>query len=203
MALLARSEASDGFAGRLPRGRPAGPGKGQGSAFSPLSPGAGPGASGPARKRNEPTRLKITPCLLGLPAALAFSLPAAAQDSQPDSSASPDAVAVADQPVAGDPAVKPRATDDAEAVARLTLALQPAEHGRKSKSPLALAAAAELLAATGVKDADLPKTAEGAESPVAGAEPAQAPAIGAEALYTEAAAAARAASDESLAEAIE
>jgi hypothetical protein len=85
----------------------------------------------------------------------------------------------------------------------MTLAAQLVEQGRKNKSPLALAAGAELYASVGVKLADRAKTSEGGQAPAAGAEPAPVPAPDAAALYAEAAAAARAASDEALAEAIE
>ncbi|MDR3153758.1 MAG: hypothetical protein LBW85_05665 [Deltaproteobacteria bacterium] len=66
-----------------------------------------------------------------------------------------------------------------------------------------LAAAAELYATTAVKDADQSKTTEGGQAPEAGAEPTPVPASDAAALYAEAAAAARAASNDALAESIE
>jgi hypothetical protein len=139
-------------------------------------------------------------CTLGLFAVLAFPFPAAAQDAP----AAPAAPAVAAGPAGdGSPVEKPKAGDGSEAVARLTLAARLAEQGRRSGSPLALAAAAELYAGTGVKEVDRPKTSEDGGGNPAGDEPASAPAADAAALYAEAAEAARAAYDEAMAEYIE
>ncbi|MDR3153751.1 MAG: hypothetical protein LBW85_05630 [Deltaproteobacteria bacterium] len=149
-------------------------------------------------------RLKTPLCLLGLLAALAFSLPAAAQDAPaapkdgaaaPADGAAPDAV---------NPDEKPKVSADADAVARLALAAQLAEQGRKTRSPLLLAAAAELYAVTSVKPSGNAKTGnEGAQAPAADAGTSPEPVTDATALYAEAAAAARAASNDPLAETIE
>lgn len=142
-------------------------------------------------------RLMIPLCFLGLFAVLAFPLPATAQDAP---AAPPAAPGPAD---GGIPVGKPKAGEDNEAFAILTMAARLADLGRKSGSPLALAAAAELYARISLHERDLPKTAEGGEAPRAEAGPAPVRVIEAAALYAEAAAAARAASDEPLAECIE
>jgi hypothetical protein len=98
---------------------------------------------------------------------------------------------------------KPASSADAGAVDRLSLAARLAEAGRAASSPLALAAAAELYASTGTRDRDLPKTSEGGEAPAEGAVVAPAPETDPAALYAEAAALARNASNEALALQIE
>jgi hypothetical protein len=149
-------------------------------------------------------RLKTPLCLVGLLAALALSLPAAARRAP---AAPEDGAAAAGggaAPDAARPDGKPKASAGADAVARLYLAARLAEQGRKSKSPLALAAAAELYAAAAVKPGAPQKTgSDGAQAPSADAGALPEPVDDAAALYAEAAAAARAASDEPLAETIE
>jgi hypothetical protein len=111
---------------------------------------------------------------------------------------------------------KPVRSANSEAVARLTLAAQLAEDGRRTGSPMALAAAAEIMSSTAVRDRDAAKSSEGgaaatgegepasrgATEPASGGDEASALGTGAE-LFAEAAAIARAASDEALASQIE
>ncbi|MDR3153750.1 MAG: hypothetical protein LBW85_05625 [Deltaproteobacteria bacterium] len=149
-------------------------------------------------------RLKTPLCLLGLLAALAFSLPAAAQDAPAAPKDGAAAPAYGAAPDAVNPDEKPKVSADADAVARLALAAQLAEQGRKTKSPLLLAAAAELYAVTSVKPGGNSKTgSEGAQAPAVDAGTSPEPVTDAAALYAEAAAAARAASNDPLAETIE
>ncbi|MDR1080223.1 MAG: PPC domain-containing protein [Deltaproteobacteria bacterium] len=116
----------------------------------------------------------------------------------------PEPAAEAQKPAA-DPA-KPSRSANSEAAERLTLAAQLAEEGRRTGSAVELAAAAELLASTSVKDRDMAKTEVGAPGDQAapaegGPEP---PLSGTAAdLFAEAAALARAASNEPLAAQIE
>ncbi|MDR3153759.1 MAG: hypothetical protein LBW85_05675 [Deltaproteobacteria bacterium] len=101
---------------------------------------------------------------------------------------------------------KPAASADSEAVAALSLAARAAEEGRKSGSPFALAAAAEILSSVQVTDTGRLKESEsegsGGPSPEPPASAGAASRLDAAALYAEAAAAARKVSDEHLAESI-
>ncbi|MDR1312107.1 MAG: PPC domain-containing protein [Deltaproteobacteria bacterium] len=113
---------------------------------------------------------------------------------------------------------KPAQSENADAVSRLTMAAQLAEEGRRTGSPMALAAAAEIMNSTEVTDMGAVKTADaggmarGASEPSAeapagppadgtgDAPAAEAPALGSGAeLFAEAAALARSASNEPLA----
>jgi hypothetical protein len=121
----------------------------------------------------------------------------------------PAAAAFAQQ--SADPG-KPSRSANSDAVERLTLAARLADEGRRAASPLALAAAAELTGATAVRDSGLTKASEGAAAAASASGGASEPApagygdsvlgTGAE-LFAEAAALARAASNEPLAAQIE
>jgi hypothetical protein len=110
-------------------------------------------------------------------------------------------------PAAAAPAVpdpsKTAVTDDARAVERLAMAARLAASGRLTASPYAIAAAAELYATTVSAETGREKASEGGEAPAADAQPTARPVTDPQALYAEAAAAARAASNEPLAGQIE
>jgi hypothetical protein len=135
--------------------------------------------------------LKITLCFLGLAAALCFSRTVCAQTAEPP------------EDLSAPPAKPGVSSPDTDAVDRLTLAAQLAAVGRDTGSPLALAAAAELYAASSVKDKDQEKAVEGGEAPVPGAKPSALPTTDSKTLFAEAVAAAREASNEPLALEIE
>ncbi|MDR1035113.1 MAG: hypothetical protein LBT40_00635 [Deltaproteobacteria bacterium] len=135
--------------------------------------------------------------ILAMFAALALVQTAAAQDGPAD----PNAPAMRGSDEVGKPGA---ATPDSGALDRLAVGVRLAAIGRETKSPYALAAAAEILSTVGATDADRKKEkTEGGEAPAAGAQPTAEPVTDAKALFAEAAALANAASNAPLAAQIE
>jgi hypothetical protein len=90
-------------------------------------------------------------------------------------------------------------TPDSDAVARISLGARLAAAGRETGSPWALAAAAELMASAGVADSERAKAGVEGDPAPEGAVPTEGPVTDPAALFSEAAALAKAASNEALA----
>jgi hypothetical protein len=93
----------------------------------------------------------------------------------------------------------PADTPDSDGVARISLGASLAAAGREIGSPWALAAAAELMASAGVADSERAKAGVEGDPAPAGAVPTEVPVTDPGALFAEAAALAKAASNEALA----
>jgi hypothetical protein len=127
--------------------------------------------------------------------------PASEPDAKPDTRGdAADAAGGAGGQEDGKPGA---ASPDSDAVARITLGLRLAVIGRETRSPYALAAAADLLASAGTADSDTGKTGIEGDPAPEGSVPTDEPVTDPKALFAEAAELARAASNDQLAAQIE